>query len=85
MNRNARRLSRMTEEYLREEGIPYLKMDDTINLILLKNNSTCHYCAVEFFEVDDEWYSKKKPFKFKRIWGNTIQVIMTRINQYISE
>lgn len=85
MNKQMNKLSRMTEEYLKEENIPYIKLDGTINLIILKSNSTCHYCAVEFFDVDDEWYKKKKPFKFKRIWGNTIHTIMTRINQYIQE
>jgi hypothetical protein len=85
MNRGMNKLSKQTEEYLNNQGIPYIKLDGTINLILLKNNSTYHYCAVEFFEVDDEWYKKKKPFKFKRIWGNTMDTITNRINKYLGE
>lgn len=83
MNRGMNKLSKQTEEYLTRQGIPYIKADGTINLILLRNNSTCHYCAVEFFEMDDSWYEKKKPFKFKRIWGMTLSRITERINQYL--
>lgn len=83
MNRTSRKLSRDTEAYLKLHGIPYMKIDGTINLIILRNNSDHHYCAVEFFEVDDTWYEKKKPFKIQRIWGNTIGAIKERINQYL--
>lgn len=83
MKRISRKLSTDTEEYLKLHGIPYMKIDGTVNLIILRNNSTHHYCAIEFFEVDDEWYDKKKPFKIQRIWGNTIETIKGRINQYL--
>ena len=84
MNKGFRKLSKDTEEFLNQNKIPYIKIDGTIKLIILKSNSTHHYCAVEFFEVDDSWYAKKKPFKFQRIWGNSMQAIKNLIDQYLN-
>lgn len=84
MKRGLRSASKDVEKYLKDNGIPYLKIDDSINLVVLRNSNSSHYCTIEFFEMSDEWFNKKQPFKFHRIIGNKVYQILALIKKYLS-
>jgi len=78
--------SKEVQKYLDRKGIPYLKLDGTINLLVMRANSSSHYAVIEFFEVDDDYYStpKMKTFTYHRLWGNTKEIIVKRLRDYLN-
>lgn len=84
MKRGLRSASKDVEKYLKDNGIPYLKIDDSINLVVLRNSSSSHYCTIEFFEMSDEWFNKKQPFTFHRIVSKKVYQILALIKKYLS-
>ena len=78
--------SKEIQKYLDLHGIPYLKLDGTINLLVMRANSQCHYAVIEFFEVDDDYYStpRMKAFTYHRLWGNTKEIIVKRLRDYLN-
>ena len=80
------KMSKEVQGYLTKNQIPYLKLDGTINLLVMKANSTCHYAVIEFFEMDDEYYKspKMRTFTYHRMWGNSKDVITKRLTNYLN-
>jgi hypothetical protein len=78
--------SKEIQKYLDLHGIPYLKLDGTINLLVMRANSKSHYAVIEFFEMSDDYYrsNKMKTFTFSRLWGNTKQIITRRLRDYLN-
>lgn len=78
--------SKEMQKYLNNKGIPYLKLDGTINLLVMRANSQCHYAVIEFFKVDDDYYStpRMKAFTYHRLWGNTKEVVVKRLKDYLN-
>ena len=78
--------SKEIQKYLDLHGIPYLKLDGTINLLVMRANSSSHYAVIEFFEMSDDYYrsNKMKTFTFHRLWGNTKQIITRRLRDYLN-
>ena len=72
--------SKEVQQYLDRKGIPYLKLDGTINLLVMRANSRCHYAVIEFFQLDNDYYKsdKMKTFTYHRLWGSTKQMITKR-------
>jgi hypothetical protein len=78
--------SKEIQKYLDLNGIPYLKLDGTINLLVMRANSSSHYAVIEFFEMSDDYYrsDKMKTFTFSRLWGNTKEKITKELNNYLN-
>ena len=83
--RGLKAASKDVEKYLKENGIPYLKVDDSINLVVLRNSKDSHYCTIEFYEMGDGWFEKKKPFKFHRIISRKAYQILALIKKYLGD
>jgi len=83
--RGLKTASKDVEKYLKENGIPYLKVDDSINLVVLRNSKDSHYCTIEFYEMGDGWFEKKKPFKFHRIISRKAYQILALIKKYLGD
>jgi len=81
--RGLKAASKDVEKYLKDNGIPYLKIDDSINLVVLKNSTNSHYCTIEFYEMGEGWFEKKKPFTFHRIVSRKAYQILSLINNYL--
>ena len=81
--RGLKTASRDVEKYLKENGIPYLKVDGSINLVVLRNSNSSHYCTIEFFEMSDDWFDKKQPFTFHRIVSRKVYQILALIKKYL--
>jgi hypothetical protein len=75
--------SKEVEKYLKENGIPYLKVDDSINLVVLRNSNSSHYCTIEFFEMGEDWFNKKQPFTFHRIVSRKVYQIVALVKKYL--
>jgi hypothetical protein len=82
--RGLKAASKDVEKYLKENGIPYLKIDDSINLVVLRNSTASHYCTIEFYELGEGWFEKKKPFTFHRIVSRKAYQILELIKKYLS-
>jgi hypothetical protein len=73
------------EKYLNENGIPYLKIEDSLNLVMLKKSKSSHYCTIEFLEISEDWFNKYKPFEFKRIISRKAYQIKELIKKYLKD
>lgn len=82
--RGTKTASKDVERYLKENGIPYLKVDGSINLVILRNSTSSHYCTIEFFEMTEDWFESKQPFTFHRIISKKAYQALALIKKYLS-
>lgn len=76
---------REVEKYLNSIGVPYLKIDDSLNLVMLRNSHSSHYCTIEFFQIQDDWFEARKPFTFERIVSRKAYQIKALIDKYLKD
>jgi hypothetical protein len=83
---NNRQISNRVAAYLISESIPYTKLDGTINLLVKKANSSCHYAMIEFFPLPDDFYKspRTKWFTFSRLTGNEPKEILNKLKDYLN-
>lgn len=81
-----RQTSNQIAAYLICEGIPYTKLDGTINLLVKKANSSCHYAMIEFYPLPDYFYKspRTKWFTFNRLTGDEPKETLRRLREYLN-
>ncbi len=43
------------KKYLKENDIPFMNVNDSKNLMILRPAGNYHYLVIQFFEMPDEW------------------------------
>lgn len=80
-----RQTSNQVASYLICQGITYMKLGGTVNLLIKKANSSCHYAVVELFPLSDDFYKspRTKWFNFSRLTGAEPKEILNKIEDYL--
>lgn len=78
--------SKEMRKHLDLNDIPYLKLDGTINLLVMRANSQCHYAMIEFYPLPDDFYKspRTKWFTFSRLTGAEPKEILNKIEDYLN-
>lgn len=84
MNTKQIKLIENVMEYLKENKIPYQRIEDTKNLLVLKSSGDYHYMAVMFFTLPHEFLSKTRYFKVKYIDGRDYKKTINEIKLYVN-
>jgi hypothetical protein len=82
---NTENFSKKVRKYLKENQYPYLRMDGTDNLLVLISKGDYHYLAIQFEDFPDEWFSKRRHFKFKIVYGNNYEQLINAIERYFNQ
>ncbi len=71
--------------YLRKQDIPYIRIQDTENILILRSAGSYHYMLVQFFDLPTGWLKTRKYFKFKVVKPNDYNQIIKSIENYTKE
>lgn len=77
------RFRNQVKAYLKQNAIPYVESEIGIQLIVARSNSNYHYLSIAFNDVPEEWFIKKKPFKFYKLMAISFEQVVTAINKYL--
>ena len=77
--------SRKVRKYLKEKQYPYLRVENTDNLLVLISQGEYHYLAIQFEDFPDGWFSKRRHFKFKVAYANNYEQLINAIERYFNQ
>ncbi len=78
------KFSKKIRKYLKEKRYPYLQIEGTNNLLVLKSEGEYHYLAIQFSDFPDRWFEKRRHFKFKIVYGNDYDQLVNSIEKYFN-
>jgi len=76
--------SKKIRKYLKEKGYPFMLIEGTNNLLVLKSEGEYHYLAIQFSDFPDRWFQKRRHFKFKIVYGNDYDQLVNSIERYFN-
>lgn len=68
--------------YLKKQDIPYVKVLDTENILILRSAGDYHYMLVQFFDMPTGWMKTQRYFKFKVVKPTDYNHIIKSITKY---
>jgi len=69
--------------YLKKSELPYTKIPNTENLLVMRSVGSHHYLLIQFFEMPDNWFSDRKYFDIKVAYGNDVSQVKDSIERYL--
>lgn len=69
--------------YLKKSELPYTKIPDTENLLVMRSVGSHHYLLIQFFDMPDNWFSDRKYFDIKVAYGNDVSQVKESIERYL--
>ena len=69
--------------YLKKSELPYTKIPDTENLLVMRSVGSHHYLLIQFFDMPDNWFSDRKYFDIKVTYGNDVSQVKESIERYL--
>jgi len=69
--------------YLKKSELPYTKIPDTENLLVMRSVASHHYLLIQFFDMPDNWFEDRKYFDIKVAYGKDIKQVTESIERYL--
>lgn len=70
------------KKYLNNNGIKFINVTDTENIVILESNGASHYLLLNFTNVPDHYLLKHKFFKFCIVDVSTLKQAIEAIEKY---
>lgn len=84
MNRAKNAFISKTKRYLRANKIPYMDIDGSKNILVLRASNEYHYLAIQFYDMPDSWVKKTRYFDIKTAYGNDYNQLVEAIDRYFN-
>lgn len=72
-----------TKKYLKEKDLPFINVNDSPNLMVLRASGEYHYLVIQFFEMPEEWMYKRRHFNIKTAFAIDYNQLTNAINRYL--
>lgn len=69
--------------YLKKSELPYTKIPDTENLLVMRSVGSHHYLLIQFYDMPDNWFNDRKYFDIKVAYGNDVSQVKESIERYL--
>jgi hypothetical protein len=69
--------------YLRKAELPYARIPDTENLLVLRSAGSHHYLLIKFYNMPDNWLETRKYFDIKVVEGKELIQVTKAIEKYL--
>ena len=69
--------------YLKKSELPYTKIPNTENLLVMRSVGSHHYLLIQFYDMPENWFSDRKYFDIKVLYGNDIKQVSGGIERYL--
>lgn len=69
--------------YLKENNIPFINVNDSKNILVLRSAGSYHYLVIQFFGMPDKWMYERRHFSIKTAYAIDYNQLINSINRYI--
>lgn len=83
MEKIKRKMIAGTTKFLRENNIPFTKVPETENIMILVSRGKYHYCVVQFFDMPYDWHEKQRHFTMKYVYPKDLDKSVSTIKKYL--
>ena len=73
------------KKHLKENDIPFMDINDTKNLMILRSAGNYHYMVIHFFELPDQWMHDRRHFNIKTAYAIDFNQIINSIKRNLDE
>jgi hypothetical protein len=73
------------KRHLKENDIPFMNVNDSKNLMILRPAGNYHYLVIQFFEMPDEWMYDRRHFSIKTAYAIDFNQIINSIKRYLKD
>ena len=71
------------KRHLKENDIPFMSVNDSKNLMILRPAGNYHYLVIQFFEMPDEWMYDRRHFNIKTAYAIDLNQVINSIKRYL--
>jgi hypothetical protein len=82
-NNTTKSLINKTKKYLKERDLPFINVNNSHNLMVLKSSGDYHYLVIQFFEMPEKWMYKTRHFNIKTAYAIDYPQLTNAINRYL--
>ena len=82
-NKITQRFIDKIRRYLKENDIPFINVQDSKNIMLLRSAGSYHYLVIQFFEMPDKWMYERRHFSIKTANAIDYNQLINSINRYL--
>lgn len=73
------------KKHLKENDIPFMSVNDSKNLMVLRPAGNYHYLIIQFCELPDEWIYNRRHFNIKTAYAIDFNQIVNTIKRYLKD
>jgi hypothetical protein len=73
------------KRHLKENDIPYMNVNDSKNLLVLRPAGNYHYLVIQFFDMPDEWIYNRRHFSIKTAYAIDFNQVVNAIKRYLKD
>lgn len=82
-NNTTKSLINKTKKYLKEKDLPFINVNDSHNLMVLKASGGYHYLVIQFFDMPEKWMYQRRHFNIKTAYAIDYKQLTNAINRYL--
>jgi hypothetical protein len=82
MNKTNQSFIAKVKTYLKKSELPYIRIKDTENILVMRSAGDYHYMLVQFFDMPTGWMKTQRYFKFKVVKPTDYNHIIKSITKY---
>jgi hypothetical protein len=71
-------------KYLKDNDLPFINIEDSKNILVLRSAGSYHYLAIQFFDMPPKFNEKTKYFDIKTAYALDYNQLTNAINRYLN-
>jgi len=70
--------------FLKKSNLPFTKIKNTENLLLMKSVGNHHYLLIQFYDMPDKWFDDRNYFDIKVAYGIEYKQVIGAVERYLN-
>ena len=83
MNKISHSFIAKVKTYLKKAELPYVRVPDTENLLVLRSAGSHHYLLIQFYDMPKGWLNERRYFDIKITKGIDYNQVTASIERYL--
>lgn len=72
------------KKYLRDNDLPFINVNDSNNIMVLRSAGSYHYLVIQFFDMPEEWMYERRHFQIKTAYAIDYKQLTNSIERYLN-
>lgn len=85
MNKTKKSFINKVNNFLKKSGLPFKRIQDTENLLIMKASGSHHYLLIEFYDMPKKWFDDRNYFDIKVAYGIDYNQVVNAVERYLNE